>query len=129
MIIWVDQSIGSKRQYFFLFYIQGYAARLDPNRLGLTLTVFIQVRLDQGSLEVFDRFRDRVMDMPEIIECHMIPGAYDFFLKIRVADVAGYRWFMAERLPLLPGVIQTYSHVVMEEVKVNQGWPVNGAEA
>ncbi len=105
-------------------YIEGYSARLNAAKLGIGLTVFIQLRLDQTSLDIFERFHDAVMSMDEIVECHMVPGEFDYLLKIRVSDVGGYRWFMAERLPLLPGVIQTYSHVVMEEVKVSPGFPV-----
>ncbi|WP_435104407.1 winged helix-turn-helix transcriptional regulator [Arhodomonas sp. AD133] len=107
-------------------YIEGYNARLNAAKLGIGLTVFIQLRLDQTSLDIFERFHDAVMAMDEIVECHMVPGEFDYLLKIRVSDVGGYRWFMAERLPLLPGVIQTYSHVVMEEVKVSPGFPVPG---
>lgn len=106
-------------------YIEGYHARLDPHRLGLTLVVFIQVRLDQTGLDIFDRFREAVLEMPEVTECYMVPGAFDFLLKIRVPDIVGYRRFMAERLPQLPGVVQTYSHVVMEEIKQAEEVPID----
>ncbi|MGD8429424.1 MAG: winged helix-turn-helix transcriptional regulator [Ectothiorhodospiraceae bacterium] len=110
-------------------YIRGYRAEIDPGKLGLTLTVFIQVRLDQTGLDIFDRFSEAVVAVPEISECHMVPGAFDFLLKIRVPDIAGYRRFMAEHLPKLPGVVQTYSHVVMEEVKADHGVPIEAYTA
>lgn len=105
-------------------YIEGYEARLNPAKLGLGLTVFIQVRVEQNNLEVFEQFAKAVRDMPEIVECHMVTGGFDFILKIRVADTVGYRYFMAERLPLLPGVTQTHSHVVIDEIKEEHSLPI-----
>ena len=105
-------------------YIEGYEARLNPAKLGLGLTVFIQVRVEQNNLEVFEQFAKAVRDMPEIVECHMVTGGFDFILKIRIADTAGYRYFMAERLPLLPGVTQTHSHVVIDEIKEEHSLPI-----
>lgn len=100
-----------------LGYIQGYQALLDAERLGFELTVFMQLRLDHGGSSVFEAFNRAVENMPEIQEAHMVAGSFDYLLKIRLSSVAAYRQFMSERLPELPNVVQTQSHVVISAVK------------
>ena len=105
-------------------YIRGYAARLSPERLGLGLVVYIQVRLDQTDVVMLERFKHAVVDMQEVQECHMIAGGFDYLLKIRVADIGEFRRFMGQQLSALPGVIQTHSQVVIEEIKSTRALPI-----
>jgi Lrp/AsnC family leucine-responsive transcriptional regulator len=98
-------------------YIRGYAARLDPERLGASLLAFVEIRLDRTTPDVFDRFREAVLTLPEIQECHMVAGGFDYLIKLRVADMQAYRRILGERLTALPGVEQTHTYFVMEEVK------------
>jgi Lrp/AsnC family leucine-responsive transcriptional regulator len=98
-------------------YIQGYCARLEPQALGLGLTVFIQIAIDRTSKRAFDAFRKAVLAIPEIQECHMVAGGYDYLLKVRVPDMAAYRAFLGEVLSRIPGIRETHSYPVMEEVK------------
>ncbi len=98
-------------------FIKGYSANLSPAALGLGLTVFVQVAIDSTSQRVFEEFRAAVLAIPEIQECHMVAGGYDYLLKVRVPDMAAYRNFLGAVLSGIPGIRETHSYPVMEEVK------------
>ena len=98
-------------------YIEGYSARLSADKLGMGLTVFVQLTLDRTKPDVFDRFREAVAEIPEITECHMVAGGFDYLIKIRTSDMNAYRNMLGERLAALKSVLTTHSYVVMEEVK------------
>ena len=98
-------------------YISGYMACLAPASLGLGLTVFVQISLAQTSQTAFDDFRAAVRAIPEIQECHMVAGGYDYLLKVRVPDMAAYRNFLGVVLSGIPGIRETHSYPVMEAVK------------
>lgn len=106
-------------------FITGYGAFVNPGKAGRPVIIFIEIRLDHTGLQVFDRFRAAVRELPEVMECHMIVGAYDYLLKLRVPDIGSYQRFMSDKLPSLPGVIQTHSHVVMDEVKSTHVLPID----
>lgn len=97
--------------------IRGYGADLDATRLGLGLTVFIEVAVDRTSEDAFRRVRDAVLAIPEVRECHMVAGGFDYLLKVRVRDMAAYRRFLGDALARVPGIRETRSYAVMEEVK------------
>ncbi len=98
-------------------YILGYEARLNPLRLGRGMLVFVEVLLDRTTPNVFDQFKAAVQVRDEIMECHMVAGGFDYLLKTRVADMAAYREFAGTVLWQLPGVRETRTYAVMEEVK------------
>lgn len=98
-------------------YILGYEARLNPALLGAGLLVFVEVLLDRTTPNVFDEFRAAVQVHPEILECHMVAGGFDYLVKTRVADMEAYRAFAGSVLWRLPGVRETRTYAVMEEVK------------
>lgn len=97
--------------------ILGYEARLDPTRLRAGLLVFVEVLLDRTTPNVFDQFKAAVQVRPEIQECHMVAGGFDYLLKLRAADMNAYREFAGAVLWQLPGVRETRTYAVMEEVK------------
>jgi len=98
-------------------YITGFGVRLDPQRLGFGLLVFVEVLLDKTTPDVFAKFANAVRAMPDVLECHMVAGGFDYLIKTRVADMAAYRHFLGEVLLSLPGVRETRTYAVMEEVK------------
>lgn len=105
-------------------FIKGYAAILAPAALGLGLTVFIQISLDRTSQQVFDNFRRAVLAIPEVQECHMVAGGFDYLLKVRLADMTAYRNFLGAVLSGIPGIRETHSYPVMEEVKDSAALPL-----
>lgn len=98
-------------------YILGYEARLNPLKLGVGMMVFVEVLLDRTTHNVFDAFKAAVQIYPEIMECHMVAGGFDYLLKTRMLDMAAYRTFAGTALWQLPGVRETRTYAVMEEVK------------
>ena len=98
-------------------YILGYEAQLNPLKLGAGLMVFVEVLLDRTTPNVFEAFKAAVQVRPEITECHMVAGGFDYLLKTRMADMAAYRSFAGTVLWQLPGVRETRTYAVMEEVK------------
>ena len=104
--------------------VMGYAARLDPHRLGFGLLVFVEVLLDKTTPDVFDRFAAAVNRAPEVLECHMVAGGFDYLVKTRVRDMAAYRDFLGKVLLGLPGVRETRTYAVMEEVKTDAPLPL-----
>jgi Lrp/AsnC family leucine-responsive transcriptional regulator len=105
-------------------FILGYEARLNPQKLSSALLVFIEVVLDRTTPDVFDQFKAAVKLRPEIMECHMVAGGFDYLLKTRVADMPAYREFLGSVLLSLPGVRETHTYAVMEEVKNSQALQV-----
>ena len=98
-------------------FITGYSANLSPAKLGLGLTVFIEILLDRTSEDAFQTFRSAIQSIPQIQECHMVAGGFDYLLKVRVPDMAAYRNFLGFVLSQVPGIRETHSYPVMEEVK------------
>jgi Lrp/AsnC family leucine-responsive transcriptional regulator len=98
-------------------YILGYEARLDPDKLGAGMLVFIEVVLDRTTPDVMNAFKAAVQARPEILECHLVAGGFDYLIKTRVADMPAYRQMIASVVWALPGVRETHTYAVMEEVK------------
>ena len=105
-------------------YILGYEARLDPLKLGRGMLVFVEVLLDRTTPNVFEQFKAAVQVRDEIMECHMVAGGFDYLLKTRMADMADYRAFAGSVLWQLPGVRETRTYAVMEEVKNSARLPL-----
>jgi Lrp/AsnC family leucine-responsive transcriptional regulator len=98
-------------------YILGYEARLNPLKLGAGMLVFVEVLLDRTTPNVFEAFKAAVQVHDAIMECHMVAGGFDYLLKTRMRDMQAYRDFAGSVLWQLPGVRETRTYAVMEEVK------------
>ena len=107
-------------------YILGYEARLNPLLLDAGMLVFVEVLLDRTTPHVFEEFNTAVQMRPEIMECHMVAGGFDYLLKTRQADMEAYRRFAGEVLWQLPGIRETRTYAVMEEVKNSTHLHVSG---
>jgi len=104
-------------------YILGYRAELNPELLDAATVMYVEVTLDRTTQDVFEQFATAVARLPQVISCHMVAGGFDYLLKIRTKDMAAFRRFLGEKLTDLPGVMQTHTYVVMEEVKKNGDLP------
>ena len=98
-------------------YILGYEARLNPDKLGAGMLVFIEVVLDRTTHDAMNTFKAAVQVRPEILECHLVAGGFDYLIKTRVANMQAYREFVGSVIWALPGVRETRTYAVMEEVK------------
>lgn len=104
--------------------IRGYTALLDPGQLDRAMLIFIEVLLDRTTTDIFQAFADHVRVLPEVLECHMVAGGFDYLLKVRVADMAAYRSFLGDTLVAMPGIRETRTYAVLEEVKATSQLPV-----
>lgn len=104
--------------------IRNYQAILNPQYLDAALVVFVQIRLNRTAQDVFEEFTRHVYDLPQVQECYLVSGNFDYLIKARVADMAAYRLFLGETLLTLPGVQESTSYVVMEQVKETLALPV-----
>jgi len=98
-------------------YIQGFRAMLDPARLGLEQVVFVEVKLTDTTERALSEFNAAVRQVPEIEQCHMIAGAFDYLLKLRTRDMQKYREILGSVVSSLPHVGSTSTHVSMQSVK------------
>ncbi|OCX61196.1 hypothetical protein BFP70_16235 [Thioclava sp. SK-1] len=96
--------------------ITGYRAQLNPIRMGLSHIAFVEVRLSDTRELSLKAFNKAVRALPEVEECHMIAGGFDYLLKVRTRDISDYRRVMGEGLSALPYVASTTTYVAMETV-------------
>jgi Lrp/AsnC family leucine-responsive transcriptional regulator len=87
--------------------IRGYHAALDQAALGLPDTVFLEVMMDRHDEAQLARFEEAVLAIPEVLECWLVTGEYDYVLKAAVGGTAGYERLLRERIYRLPGVRHT----------------------
>lgn len=98
-------------------YIKNYQAVLDPKKIEQGYLVFIQVKLESTTSGNLERFNAAVRKVPQVLSCHMLSGGYDYLLKARTKDMQAYRELLGDVIADLPGVYQTSTFPVMEEVK------------
>jgi len=104
--------------------IDGYSARINPQRLGFDLLVFVELRLSAKSGPIFDQFRREVVKLPHVLECHLVSGDFDYLLKLRIPEIGAYRQVLGDMLLKLPAAIESRSYIVMEEIKESLALPI-----
>jgi Lrp/AsnC family transcriptional regulator, leucine-responsive regulatory protein len=100
-------------------YIRAVRAEIAPEKVGRSALVIVGVVLDRSTPQSFAEFEAAVSKVPFVLDCHLVAGDFDFFLKIRVRDMADFNRLHGERLIALPGVRQTRTFFVMKEVVDN----------
>jgi len=98
-------------------FILGYHARLNPQALGQSLLVFVEIRLSAKSGTIFEEFRREVRKLPYVLECHLVSGEFDYLIKARIPGMEAYRKLLGDMLLALPGARDSRSYIVMEEIK------------
>jgi Lrp/AsnC family transcriptional regulator, leucine-responsive regulatory protein len=97
-------------------YLRGVRAEIAPRKVNRGALVVVGVVLDRSTPESFAAFEAAVTGLPFILDCHLVAGDFDYFLKIRARDIADFNRLHGERLIALPGVRQTRTFFVMKEV-------------
>ena len=97
--------------------ILGYYAHLNPEKLNANFLIFVEILLDRTTPNSLDDFIEAVQQHPEILECHMTSGGFDFVLKIRSESMEDYRRIAGQILWKLPGIKETRSYPVMQVIK------------
>ncbi|MBZ8133412.1 Lrp/AsnC family transcriptional regulator [Afifella sp. IM 167] len=100
-------------------YVRHVRAEIAPDKVGREALVIVGVVLDRSTPESFAAFEAAIAKLRFVLDCHLVAGDFDYFLKIRVQDIAGFNRLHGERLIALPGVRQTRTFFVMKEVVDN----------
>ena len=104
--------------------ITGYHAHLDPAAVKASLLVFVEISLAYKSGDIFEEFRRAALKLPNVLECHLVSGDFDYLLKARISEMASYRKLLGSTLLTLPHVRESKSYIVMEEVKETWSLPI-----
>ena len=97
--------------------ITGYHARLNPALVDRNLLVFLEIKLSAKSGDVFDQVARDLVEIPEVLECHLISGEFDYLVKARLKEMSAYRRLLGDLLKKLPSSASSHSYIVMEEIK------------
>lgn len=97
--------------------ITGYHAKLAPLAVGKALLVFVEITLSEKSEAIFKKVRDELEHTPEVLECHLVSGSFDYLVKARLGGMSEYRQLLGRMLERIPVAAQSNSYVVMEELK------------
>ncbi|MBP3126907.1 Lrp/AsnC family transcriptional regulator [Thalassospira sp. ER-Se-21-Dark] len=104
-------------------YVKNIRAQIAPEKVDRGALVIVGVVLDRSTPESFAEFEANCRTMPFILDCHLVAGDFDYFLKIRVRDMADFNRLHGDQLIALPGVRQTRTFFVMKEVVDNAPLP------
>jgi Lrp/AsnC family leucine-responsive transcriptional regulator len=104
--------------------IKSYHAQLDPEKIGLGITTFVQVTLVGHKKMFTDAFVVKINQIDEIIECHHITGTGDFLLKVISKDITAYQKLMLERVNEIEEVASTQTMVILSTFKDSKVLPV-----
>ena len=107
--------------------VAGYAARLDPQALGLGLQAFVRVQLEKHGAPGIERFVRAVQDWDEVVACHALTGDMDYLLHVVVQDLEHFSRFLLDNLLNASGVADVNSSFVLRAVKTDGGLPLPGA--
>ncbi len=103
--------------------IQGYSAIADPKACGLPITVFINIRLSPHSQEAAQNFENRIMQIDEVMECHLMTGDTDYLLRVVMASLEDYEHFIRDRIHPIPAVASIHTSFAYGVVKQSRCLP------
>lgn len=104
--------------------ISAYSAIVDQNAVGLPVSVFISIKLERQRSKELDRFGDAIRAWPEVMECYLMTGQFDFLLRVVCADLAAYEAFLREKLTQLEGVGSIESSFSLAQIKYSRVLPI-----
>ncbi len=111
--------LARTRRLFERGIIRAIRAHIAPEAVGQGTVVLVGVVLDRSTRESFAAFETAVRALAPVLECHLVAGDVDYFLKVRVRDIEGYNRLHAEKLIALPGVRQVRTFFVLDEIKTD----------
>lgn len=104
--------------------IEKYVALLNPQKLNLSLTVFARIWLKGQDLETVNDFVDAIQEMPEVVECQLMAGDCDFFLRIVVEDLDAYRRFQINHLSVIKSIQNVKTEIPLQKIKQTTQLPI-----
>jgi DNA-binding Lrp family transcriptional regulator len=106
-------------------YIEGYVALLNAGRLGLKDNAFVQITLQQEQQQDLSAFEQAVQAIPEVMECYLMTGEYDYLLRVVVADMADFERIHRQYLTRLPGVSRVHSSFALRAITRKTALPLS----
>lgn len=103
--------------------ITAYSATVDQNAVGLPVSVFVSIKLERQRAAQLDRFAEAIADWPEIMECYLMTGQFDFLLRVVCADLSAYETFLRDKLTQVEGVRSIESSFALGQVKYSKALP------
>jgi Lrp/AsnC family transcriptional regulator, leucine-responsive regulatory protein len=104
--------------------ISRYVAVLDQRAVGLPVSVFVSIKLERQKQDALDRFAKAIERWPEVLECYLMTGPRDYWLRVVVPDLAAYERFVKQKLTRLEGIASIESSFALEQVKYTNVLPV-----
>jgi Lrp/AsnC family leucine-responsive transcriptional regulator len=104
--------------------IEGYTARINQQKAGCPVSVFISITLDRQDETDLRKFEEAVRKIPEVMECYLMTGDYDYLLRVVVADTQDFERLHSKHLTRLPGVARVHSSFALRTVQKSQELPI-----
>ncbi|PSJ63103.1 Lrp/AsnC family transcriptional regulator [Pseudaminobacter soli (ex Li et al. 2025)] len=104
--------------------IKGYAAVIDQAKIGLPVSAFASIKLERQREEYLDRFAQTVSKWPEVVDCYLMTGQYDYLMRVVVADLAAYEAFLKTKLTRLEGVASIETSFALGQTKRSEVLPL-----
>ena len=104
--------------------ITRYVAVIDQRTVGLPVSVFVSIKLEKQKQESLDRFAKAVERWPEVLECYLMTGSRDYWLRVVVPDLEAYERFVKQKLTRLEGIASIESSFALEQVKYTNVLPI-----
>ena len=104
--------------------ISRYVAVLDQRAVGLPVSVFVSIKLEKQRQESLDRFAKAIERWPEVLECYLMTGSRDYWLRVVVPDLDAYERFVKQKLTRVEGIASIESSFALEQVKYTNVLPV-----
>jgi Lrp/AsnC family leucine-responsive transcriptional regulator len=104
--------------------ITAYSATVDQNAVGLPVSVFVSIKLERQRASELDRFAAAIANWPEVMECYLMTGQFDFLLRVVCADLSAYEAFLREKLTQVDGVASIESSFALGQVKYSRVLPI-----
>lgn len=105
--------------------IRAYVALLNPEAIGLHVSMFIQVSLEKQIGNALQTFEETIASYPEVMECYLMTGDYDYLLRVVASDLKALQHFIVDRLACIPNVSNIHSSVTLKQVKYKTALPID----
>lgn len=105
-------------------YIYNYVALLDWKRMGYDMLCFVNISLQMHQPEEVAKFRKRISQLPEVLECHHVTGEFDYILKLAIKNREDLDRFVMKQLTPIPGIARIYTSLALNEIKVTTALPI-----
>jgi DNA-binding Lrp family transcriptional regulator len=105
-------------------YIRDYVALLDWGKMGYDMICFINISLQMHQPGEVEKFRKRISNLPEVLECHHVTGEFDYLLKVAIKNRHDLDRFVMKQLTPIPGIARIYTSLALNEIKASTALPI-----